>query len=242
MTLLVESAAGYANLCRLLTAAHAGTRPKEGARAAAARARHPPARGAATTGSCASPAARGRGSPCVDPNAAARLARVFGRERFYVELQRPYERGDARRNAALARSRRDARRAHGRHGRRARARRAPRARCRTCSSRSAAARRSTAASASGAATTSACLPHRPTCSSVSRSTAVQWHGRARSRSGSSSTSPRSSATATPTSPTGPSPPTCSSAASASAPSRTATAQVPDCYLCRLVRDWRRSSR
>src|ERR671921_1035176 len=31
VTLLVESARGYANLCRLLTAAHAGTRPKEGA-------------------------------------------------------------------------------------------------------------------------------------------------------------------------------------------------------------------
>ena len=36
-----------------------------------------------------------------DPNAAARLARAFGRDRFYVELQRPYERGDARRNARL---------------------------------------------------------------------------------------------------------------------------------------------
>src|ERR671925_196816 len=31
VTLLVESAQGYANLCRLLTAAHAGTRRKEGA-------------------------------------------------------------------------------------------------------------------------------------------------------------------------------------------------------------------
>src|SRR5438876_4896035 len=30
VTLLVETPAGYANLCRLLTAAHAGTRPKEG--------------------------------------------------------------------------------------------------------------------------------------------------------------------------------------------------------------------
>src|SRR6478609_245835 len=30
VSLLVESAAGYANLCRLLTAAHADTRPKEG--------------------------------------------------------------------------------------------------------------------------------------------------------------------------------------------------------------------
>src|SRR5439155_6874713 len=29
------------------------------------------------------------------------LAPAFGPERFYVELQRPYERGDARRNAAL---------------------------------------------------------------------------------------------------------------------------------------------
>src|SRR5690242_2700905 len=29
VTLLVENASGYANLCRLLTAAHAGTRPKE---------------------------------------------------------------------------------------------------------------------------------------------------------------------------------------------------------------------
>src|SRR5919199_5978550 len=31
VTLLVETARGYANLCRLLTAAHARTRPKEGA-------------------------------------------------------------------------------------------------------------------------------------------------------------------------------------------------------------------
>src|SRR5207248_624306 len=36
-----------------------------------------------------------------DPGAAARLARGFGPDRFFVELQRPYERGDARRNAAL---------------------------------------------------------------------------------------------------------------------------------------------
>jgi error-prone DNA polymerase len=36
-----------------------------------------------------------------DPNAAARLAGAFGHDRFYVELQRPYERGDTRRNAHL---------------------------------------------------------------------------------------------------------------------------------------------
>ena len=36
-----------------------------------------------------------------DPRGAARLAAAFGRERFFVELQRPYERGDARRHAML---------------------------------------------------------------------------------------------------------------------------------------------
>ena len=36
-----------------------------------------------------------------NPNGAAALARAFGPERFFVELQRPYERGDERRNAAL---------------------------------------------------------------------------------------------------------------------------------------------
>ncbi|HZT54354.1 MAG TPA: DNA polymerase III subunit alpha, partial [Gaiellaceae bacterium] len=49
---------------------------------------------------CLSGCAR-RGLAVLDPNAAARLARAFGRDRFYVELQRPYERGDARRNARL---------------------------------------------------------------------------------------------------------------------------------------------
>ena len=41
------------------------------------------------------------------PNDAARVADAFGRERFYVELQRPYERGDARRNARLRELARD---------------------------------------------------------------------------------------------------------------------------------------
>src|SRR5207253_1692251 len=101
VTLLVETPRGYANLCRLLTAAHAGTRPpgretellppsldlerllehREGLVCLSGCARH--------------------GLAVRDPNAAARLARAFGRERFFVELQRPYERGDARRNALL---------------------------------------------------------------------------------------------------------------------------------------------
>src|SRR3989442_8442727 len=93
VTLLVETPAGYANLCRLLPAAYAGDRLA-------------PAldlellleldEGLVCLSGCArdGPAAR-------HPNAAARLAAAFGPDRFYVELQRPYERGDARRNAAL---------------------------------------------------------------------------------------------------------------------------------------------
>ncbi|MBV8256627.1 MAG: PHP domain-containing protein, partial [Actinobacteria bacterium] len=100
VTLLVEDARGYANLCRLLTAAHAGTRPKEG------REPLPPAVDQALLEElneglvCLSGCARD-GLAVHYPNAAAQLARAFGRDRFFVELQRPYERGDARRNARL---------------------------------------------------------------------------------------------------------------------------------------------
>ncbi|MBA3376093.1 MAG: error-prone DNA polymerase [Actinobacteria bacterium] len=102
VTLLVESKRGYGNLCRLLTAAHAGTRRpgKEG------REPLPPSVSLETVAElseglvCLSGCAR-RGLSSTDPNAAARLSRAFGRERFFVELQRPYERGDTRRNAAL---------------------------------------------------------------------------------------------------------------------------------------------
>ena len=99
VTLLVESPSGYGNLCRLLTAAHAGTRPKEGELV-------PPALDPALLAEmndglvCLSGCARD-GLAVRDPNAAADLARAFGRDRFFVELQRPYERGDTRRNAKL---------------------------------------------------------------------------------------------------------------------------------------------
>src|SRR5438045_1846851 len=102
VTLLVETQQGYANLCRLLTAAHAHTRPvgKES---------QPPADPALDQALleelndglvCLSGCAR-HGLAVRNPNAAARLAQAFGRDRFFVELQRPYERGDTRRNAAL---------------------------------------------------------------------------------------------------------------------------------------------
>jgi error-prone DNA polymerase len=100
VTLLVENASGYANLCRLLTAAHAGTRPKEN------REPLPPSLDQCLLEElndglvCLSGCARD-GLGVHHPNAAARLAAAFGRGRFFVELQRPFERGDARRNASL---------------------------------------------------------------------------------------------------------------------------------------------
>src|SRR5436190_13284019 len=102
VTLLVETQQGYANLCRLLTAAHAQTRlpGKES---------QPPADPALDQRLleelndglvCLSGCAR-HGLAVRNPNGAARLAKAFGSGRFFVELQRPYERGDARRNASL---------------------------------------------------------------------------------------------------------------------------------------------
>src|ERR687886_1606996 len=100
VTLLVETPQGYANLCRLITAAHAQTRLKEN---------QPPLEPALEQSLleelndglvCLTGCAR-HGLAVRNPNAAARLARAFGRDRFFVELQRPYERGDRRRNALL---------------------------------------------------------------------------------------------------------------------------------------------
>ena len=93
---------GYANLCRILTAAHAGTRrPGREDREPL-----PPAVPLETVAElseglvCLSGCARD-GLALHDPHGTARLAAAFGRERFFVELQRPYERGDARRHAML---------------------------------------------------------------------------------------------------------------------------------------------
>src|SRR4051794_13120800 len=102
ITLLVESSRGYANLCRILTESHAGTRqPGREDReplppTVAQRFVEEHAEGLVCLSGCAR-----KGLAVNDPDAAARLARAFGPERFYVELQRPYERGDVRRNTAL---------------------------------------------------------------------------------------------------------------------------------------------
>src|SRR2546421_9289390 len=102
VTLLVETANGYANLCRLITAAHAHTRPEGKETQPAAdpaldqRLLEEPNDRLVCLSGCAR-----HGVAVRNPNGAARLARAFGPDRFFVELQRPYERGDARRNAAL---------------------------------------------------------------------------------------------------------------------------------------------
>jgi len=102
VTLLVETSRGYTNLCRILTAAHAGTRqPGREDREPLAPSVSQDVVEEHTEGLiCLSGCAR-RGLATRDPSAAAQLARAFGREHFFVELQRPFSRGDARRNIAL---------------------------------------------------------------------------------------------------------------------------------------------
>ena len=102
VTLLCEDGTGYANLCRILTAAHAGTRP-EGKEHRVLLQPAVPLETVAELNEglvCLSGCARD-GLALRHPVGATRLASAFGRERFFVELQRPYERGDARRHAAL---------------------------------------------------------------------------------------------------------------------------------------------
>jgi error-prone DNA polymerase len=101
VTLLVENARGYANLCRLLTEAHRLTRlPGRESELLPAALDQTLLEELNEGLVCLSGCAR-HGLAVHDPNAAARLAAAFGRDRFSVELQRPYERGDVRRNARL---------------------------------------------------------------------------------------------------------------------------------------------
>src|SRR5437762_358448 len=86
VTLLVESPRGYANLCRLLTAAHAGTRlPGREDELL------PPSLDLELLLEhsdglvCLSGCAR-HGLAVRSPNEAARVADAFGRDRFFVEL------------------------------------------------------------------------------------------------------------------------------------------------------------
>jgi len=110
LTLLVEDAAGYRNLCRLLTSAHARTRENT------ARVAEPAwttfaeveahAKGLVCLSGCARDGALAgafeRGDTALGERLGRRLLAAFGPERFRVELQRPYWRRDRARNRWLA--------------------------------------------------------------------------------------------------------------------------------------------
>ena len=112
LTLLVETAAGWSNLSRLLTRAHAHTRERRPG---------PPGRPHVSLDAVLE---HSEGLVCLTGCAAAgvedeptarRLLGAFGRERLRVELQRPYwqdDRARSRRRAALARAAGSAVRGH----------------------------------------------------------------------------------------------------------------------------------
>ncbi|HEX6459778.1 MAG TPA: error-prone DNA polymerase [Thermoleophilaceae bacterium] len=109
LTLLCETREGYRNLCRLITSAHEHTRvrpaeptpPKVSLEDVE---RH--ADGLVCLSGCARDGALAARLERREHAAAAalgrRLLRAFGRERFRVELQRPFARHDRRRNRLLS--------------------------------------------------------------------------------------------------------------------------------------------
>src|SRR5437016_5285270 len=108
ITLLCEDRTGYANLCRLITRAHEGTRerPTEPTQPAVSLddvERH--AAGLVCLSGCARDGAVGgrvdRELHAEAARVARRLHRAFGPARFRIELQRPFARRDRRRNRHL---------------------------------------------------------------------------------------------------------------------------------------------
>jgi error-prone DNA polymerase len=110
LTLLVEEASGYRNLCRLLTAAHAHTRDgpqrSAGQPSVTVEEVEEHSEGLVCLSGCAGAgmlaAALERGDAARGAETARRLLGAFGRDRFRVELQRPYWRRDRSRNRRLA--------------------------------------------------------------------------------------------------------------------------------------------
>jgi error-prone DNA polymerase len=110
LTLLCETRDGYRNLSRLITAAHAGTRPVPGREPLPPRTRYDDlerhAAGLVCLSGCARHGAAARAIDAGDhaqaARAARRLVRIFGRDRLRIELQRPFARHDRRRNRLLA--------------------------------------------------------------------------------------------------------------------------------------------
>jgi error-prone DNA polymerase len=110
LTLLVENATGYRNLCRLLTEAHAHTRSNTGRTAeqpwVTLEQLEERAEGLICLSGCARDGAVAgiwaRGDPAGAAAFGRRLLSAFGRDSFRVELQRPYWRHDRARNRWLA--------------------------------------------------------------------------------------------------------------------------------------------
>src|SRR5579862_3014380 len=99
LTLLVQDARGWSNLCRILTAAHAHTRERPG----------PPSQPWVTVETVLE---HSEGLVCLsgcalhgvdDEPTLIRLREAFGAERMRIELQRPFLRHDRARNRRLAR-------------------------------------------------------------------------------------------------------------------------------------------
>jgi error-prone DNA polymerase len=109
LTLLVRDAVGYRNLCRLLTAAHSRTRDNASRSAqqswVSLELLEEHAEGLTCLSGCAGEgavaAAWERGEAAEGAAIARRLLGAFGKERFRVELQRPYWRRDRSRNRWL---------------------------------------------------------------------------------------------------------------------------------------------
>jgi error-prone DNA polymerase len=109
LTLLVEDATGYRNLCRLLTLAHAHTRDNTARGAtqpwATLEQLEQHAEGLVCLSGCARDGVLGgafeRGETALGEQLGRRLLGAFGRERFRVELQRPLWRHDRARNRWL---------------------------------------------------------------------------------------------------------------------------------------------
>jgi error-prone DNA polymerase len=110
ITLLVEDEAGYRNLCRLLTLAHAHTRdntPRSQTQPWATLEQvEEHAEGMVCLSGCARDGAAAgafeRGETGAGERVARRLLAAFGSDRFRIELQRPYWRRDRARNRWLA--------------------------------------------------------------------------------------------------------------------------------------------
>jgi error-prone DNA polymerase len=110
ITLLVEDEVGYRNLCRLLTLAHAHTRdntPRQQMQPWATLGQvEEHAEGLVCLSGCARDGAVAgafeRGDTAKGERLARRLIGAFGRDRFRIELQRPYWRRDRARNRWLA--------------------------------------------------------------------------------------------------------------------------------------------